>query len=53
MEIVFDSNHKNGNNIKKFKVLLLGFSGVGKTNLISIFMNNNFIKNPEPTKSLM
>jgi GTPase SAR1 family protein len=54
MEIFFDKKKFiDGNIIPKFKLILLGSGGVGKTSLIMQYINNNFREEYYPTKDLM
>jgi GTPase SAR1 family protein len=43
----------DGKLLPKFRVIMLGSAGVGKTNIINQFINNNFRKEYYPTKDLM
>jgi GTPase SAR1 family protein len=54
MEQIFDSKkYINGDNIPKFRAIILGNSKVGKTSLIMRYMNHFFRDEYFPTRELM
>ena len=44
---------KDGNKVPKIRAVLLGNSGVGKTSLITRYLNNEFREVVYPTKDVM
>ena len=51
-EAKFDKYHKNGNEQKKFRLIFIGCAGVGKTSIITRFVNNQMISQYNPTNSI-
>ena len=52
-EANFDRYHRNGNEEKKFRLLFIGCAGVGKTSLITRYINNMMSTSYQPTDSIV
>lgn len=54
MKKAFDpKNFQDGNKLPKIRAILLGNSNVGKTSLITRYVNNEFREVVYPTKDIM
>ena len=51
-EAKYDKYHKNGNEQKKFRLIFIGCAGVGKTSIITRFVNNQMISQYNSTNSI-
>ena len=51
-EAKYDKYHKNRNKKKKFRLIFIGCAGVGKTSIITRFVNNQMISQYNPTNSI-
>ena len=49
----FDRYLRNGNEEKKFRLLFIGCAGVGKTSLITRYINNMMSTSYKPTDSIV
>ncbi len=52
MEYNFEKIHKSSEMLTKFRIMLLGNSSVGKTSIITQFINNTFRDSYFPTSEI-